>query len=151
MKSRTDLVYGLLLFLIGIGSIIEALRLHIGSLVQPEPGFFPFLAGISLAVFSFIIFLKGWLGTSQNKVKIDEMRRPALLIAVLIALVAALDFVGYVIGSLVASVLILCIMNVKSWRVLVVTSCCLSIGTYVLFDKILGINLPVGILAYWGL
>jgi len=47
--------------------------------------------------------------------------------------------------------LILRILDVKSWRVLILTSFCLSIGTYILFDKLLGIELPVGILARFGL
>jgi putative tricarboxylic transport membrane protein len=150
MKNMIDLVWGLFLFLLGIGAIIESLRLHIGSPVEPKPGFFPFLAGIALTVFSSIIFLKGWLGGSQKKVTLKEIRRPALLLAILIVLVAALDFVGHVIGTLIASVMILRIMNVKSWRVLILTSCCMSIGTYVLFDRMLGIDLPKGIFIYFG-
>jgi hypothetical protein len=43
------------------------------------------------------------------------------------------------------------ILNVKSWRIIIFTSLCLSIGTYVLFDKLLGIDLPVGVLARLGL
>jgi hypothetical protein len=69
----------------------------------------------------------------------------------MIALVAVLDSVGYVIGTFIASGLILRILNVKSWRVLLLTSLCLSIGTYILFDKLLGIELPVGILVRLGL
>ncbi len=54
---------------------------------------------------------------------------------------------GFVIGTLIASGLILRILSVKSWRVLVITSLGLSIGTYLLFDRLLGIDLPMGMLA----
>jgi hypothetical protein len=84
-------------------------------------------------------------------VAFGEVGRPALLLAVMIVLVAVLDRLGYVIGTFIASGLILRILNVKSWRVLILTSFCLSIGTYILFDKLLGIELPVGILARFGL
>jgi hypothetical protein len=80
-----------------------------------------------------------------------EVGRPALLLVVLIALVAVLDRVGYVIGTFIASGLILRILNAKSWWTLILTSLCLSVGTYILFDKLLGIDLPVGILARLGL
>jgi putative tricarboxylic transport membrane protein len=151
MKNRSDVAGGFFLFLLGIGAIIGAIQLHVGSPTEPQPGFFPFLGGISLMVFSSIIFLKGWLGYSQKKVALGEVGRPALLLVVMIVLVAVLDRLGYVIGTFVASGLILRILNVKSWRVLILTSLCLSIGTYILFDKLLGIELPVGILVRFGL
>jgi hypothetical protein len=151
MKNRSEAAGSLFLFLLGVGAVIGAIRLKVGSPTEPQPGFFPFLGGLSLIFFSAIIFLKGWIGKSQTKVSFGEVGRPALLIVVMIALVAVLDRFGYVIGTFIASGLILRILNVKSWRTLILTSLCLSIGTYVLFDKLLGIELPVGILARLGL
>jgi len=151
MKNTGDAVGSLFLFLLGIGAVLGAIRLKVGSPTEPQPGFFPFLGGLSLIVLSFVIFLKGQMGQSQKKVAFGEVGRPALLLVVLIALVAVLDSVGYVIGTFIASGLILRILNVKLWRTLILTSLCLSIGTYILFDKLLGIDLPVGILARLGL
>lgn len=151
MKNRSDAVGSFFLFLLGIGAVLGAIRLKVGSPTEPQPGFFPFLGGLSLVVLSSVIFFKGWVGKSQKKVAFGEVGRPVLLLLVLIALVAVLDGVGYVIGTFIASVLILRILNVKSWRTLILTSLCLSIGTYILFDKLLGIDLPVGILVRLGL
>jgi hypothetical protein len=151
MKNRSDAVESCFLFLLGMGAVLGAIRLKVGSPTEPQPGFFPFLGGLSLIVVSSFIFLKGWLGKSHKKVAFGEVGRPALLLVVMIALVAVLDWVGYVIGTFIASGLILRILNVKSWRTLILTSLCLSIGTYILFDKLLGIDLPVGILARLGL
>ena len=151
MKNTGDVVGSLFLFVLGLGAVIGAIRLKVGSPTEPQPGFFPFLGGLSLIVLSTIIFFKGRIGQSQKKVVFGEVGRPVLLLVVMIALVAVLDSVGYVIGTFIASVLILRILNVKSWRVLLLTSLCLSIGTYILFDKLLGIELPVGILVRLGL
>ncbi len=151
MKNTGDVVGSFFLFLLGIGAVIGAIRLQVGSPTEPQPGFFPFLGGISLIVLSSIIFLKGQTGQSPKKVVFGDVGRPALLLVVMIGLVAVLDRVGYVIGTFIASGLILRILNVKSWRVLLLTSLCLSIGTYILFDKLLGIELPVGILVRLGL
>jgi len=151
MKSMGDVAGGLLLFLLGIGAIIGAIQLHVGSATEPQPGFFPFLGGISLAVLSSIIFLKGWLGLGRKKAAFGNIGRPALLLVVMMVLVGVSDRLGYVIGTFVASGLILRILNVKSWRVILITVFCLSVGTYLLFDKLLGIELPVGILARFGL
>jgi hypothetical protein len=151
MKNTGDVVGSFFLFFLGSGAVIGAIRLHVGSPTEPQPGFFPFLGGISLIVLSSIIFLKGGVGQSQKKVVFGEVGRPALLLVVMIALVAVLDRVGYVIGTFIASGLILRILNVKSWRVLIITSLCLSIGTYILFDRLLGVDLPVGLLSHFGL
>lgn len=151
MKNLCDTLGSLVLFLLGIGAIIGAVRLQIGSPTEPQPGFFPFLGGMTLIVFSVMIFLQGWLGQKKQKVVFGEIQRPAMLIVVMLVLVGILDHLGYVIGTFIASGFILRILGVKSWRVLIITSLCLSIGTYILFDKLLGIDLPVGILARLGL
>jgi hypothetical protein len=65
--------------------------------------------------------------------------------------VAVLDRLGFLFGTFLASGLILRILNVKSWRVVFLTSLCLSIATYLLFDRLLGIGLPMGILSRLGL
>jgi uncharacterized membrane protein len=151
MKNRSDAAGSLFLFLLGLGAVIGAIRLKVGSPTEPQPGFFPFLGGLSLIILSTVIFFKGWFGKSQKKIAFGEVWRPVLLLIVMIALVAVLDNVGYVIATFIASGLILRILNVKSWRVLLLTSLCLSLGTYILFDKLLGIELPVGILVRLGL
>jgi hypothetical protein len=151
MKNRWEALGSAALSLVGVGAVIGAIRLQLGSPTEPQPGFFPFLAGISLIIFSGVIFLQGRGTPGLEKRAAGEFWRPAMLVAVMIALVGILDLVGYVIGTFFASGLILRIFRVKSWQALLLTSLCLSLGTYALFDKLLGIDLPVGVLARLGL
>jgi putative tricarboxylic transport membrane protein len=151
MKNRSDIIGSVFLFLVGIGAIIGAVQLKIGSPTEPQPGFFPFVGGIILLIFSTIIFLQGCLGTGKQQIAFGEIGRPALLLGVMILLVFVMDRLGYVMVTFIASASILRILSVKSWRVLIITSLCLSIGTYVLFDRLLGVDLPVGLLSRFGL
>lgn len=151
MKNMSDVIGGLFLFLVSLGAMIGGVRLRVGTPTDPQPGFFPFVGGLVVMIFSAIILIQGWLGRTKRKTAFGELGRPALLLGVLVLLVGILDRVGYVIGTLVASGLILRILGVKSWRVLIITSLSLSIGTYILFDKLLGVELPVGFLARFGL
>jgi putative tricarboxylic transport membrane protein len=151
MKNLTDMAGSLVLILLGIGAVIGAIGLRVGTPTEPQPGFFPFLSGAFIIILSSIIFVQGCLGRSKSKISLGEIQRPAMLVAVLIVFVALLEPLGYVIASPFVVALVLRIMGIKSWRVLLVTSLALSIGTFVLFDRLLGITLPVGILSRFGL
>ncbi len=150
MKNRSDLLGSGALFLVGAGAVIGGIQLEVGSPTEPQPGFFPLLSGISLMVFSGVIFLQERMKPGRKKGPPGEIWRPAMLVAVMVALVGILDLAGYAIGTFIASVVILRILRVKSWRVLLLASLCLSVGTYVLFDKLLGVELPAGMLARFG-
>jgi hypothetical protein len=45
---------------------------------------------------------------------------------------------------------ILSVLGVTSWRVLAVGSVALSVGTYLLFGRVLGVDLPPGVLGFLG-
>lgn len=151
MKNSADIVAGIVLIFVGIGAIVGAVGLRVGTPTEPQPGFFPFLSGVSILILSSIILIQGWLGRTKSRTSFGEVRRPAMLIAVLIAFVGLLEPLGYIIASPIIVVLALRIMGIRSWKVLLTTSLGLSIGTFVLFDRLLGITLPVGILSLLGL
>ena len=72
--------------------------------------------------------------------------RPAFLIAGLFIYTFILDLVGYIIATIVLSVIILRILESKSWWKLSAISLASSVGTFILFDRILGVTLPLGLL-----
>ncbi len=151
MKNRGDILASLLLILIGIGAVIGAIGLQVGTPTEPQPGFFPFLSGAAIILFSLIILVRGFFGRMEGKGSFGEIRRPAMLVGVLIVFVALLEPLGFIITSLVAIALVLLIMGVKSWKALLISTFAFSIGTFLLFDRLLGITLPAGVLARFGL
>ncbi len=146
MRNRGDLFAGLLLVLIGAGVIFGAVKLRVGTATEPQPGFFPFVGGTLLIILSAILLLKAFRGTSVGTKAFGELRRPAILIGAMIGYVLILDRVGYVLATILLSAVILHILETKSWWVLTAVSLVLSVGSYVLFDRLLGVTLPGGIL-----
>jgi len=138
---------GLIFVLIGVGVIIGALTLRVGSATEPQPGFFPFVGGVLLLILSSILFVQGLRGRSLGTKAFGELRRPAILIVAMVVYVVILDGVGYVIATIMLSAIVLRILETKSWWVIVVASLVLSVGSYILFDRLLGVTLPNGILA----
>ena len=149
MRDRGDLIGSVLLILTGSGAIVESIRLKVGTLMRPQPGFFPFVAGILLIALSLVLLIRGCLGgrtSRQPREAFGELRRPAVLVAGIGIYAGVLDPVGYLISTLLIAALVLGVLRVRSWKVLCLGSLALSAGTYLLFDRILGIDLPPGIL-----
>ena len=147
MKNISDVIAGSLLFLIGGGAIVGAIRLKVGTPTEPQPGFFPFLGGVCIIFMASIIFVQGWLGRSKVGADFGAVQRPALLVGVLALFIVGLDLLGYIISTPIIVAVVMRLMGIKSWRVLILTSIVLAFGTYFLFDKLLGISLPLGLLS----
>ncbi len=145
-RNWSNVVASALFLLIGIGVTIGALKLKVGTPVRPQPGFFPFVAGVIVVGLSSILMVQGWLGRGKRAEPFGEIWRPACLVAGIAVYVAILDPLGYVLSTIFISVVILRILGVKSWRVLASSSFLLSFGTYFLFARVLGVELPAGIL-----
>ncbi len=151
MKHSADIIGGLILIFVGMGAVVGAIDLRVGTPTEPQPGFFPLLSGVSIIILSSIILLRGWLGQTKTRISFGESWRPTKLVVVLIAFVGLLEPLGYIITSMITVALALLIMGIRSWRVVLVTTLALTIGTFVLFDRLLGITLPGGILSRFGL
>jgi len=141
-----DTVAGIFGILLGGAVIIGAVRLHLGTPQEPQPGFFPFVAAVILVVLCGILLVQALCGHRQGMEAFGEMWRPVILIAGLFVYAVVLDVVGYVVATTVLSVVVLRVLDTKTWWKLLVISLALSLGTYLLFDRLLDVSLPEGVL-----
>jgi hypothetical protein len=149
-RNWGDIIGSLLLILIGTGVIIGSVRLHVGSPTSPQPGFFPFVGATILIGLSLVLLASGWLGRGEALEAFGEVRRPVILVVSMGVYVAILDHLGYVLATVLIAVVILRVLGVKSWKVLGLASLILAAGTYLLFARLLGIELPPGVLGFLG-
>ena len=154
MQNRTDIIGSVLLILIGAGVVIESIRLKLGTPLMPQPGFFPFLGGCLLIGLALLLLAQGLRrradSTRQPGEAIGTLWKPAILIVSLCVYTAALDPLGYVLPTLILVAVVLRVLGVTSWKILTLASLGLSVGAYVLFGRILGIDLPAGVLPFLG-
>jgi putative tricarboxylic transport membrane protein len=146
MLKKGEFWAGCFFLLLGIGEIVGALRLPLGTPLDPKPGFFPLVAGIFLSCLSVFYLLRVLLKTGAGSRASGIAWRPGLLIIGLFIYSLVLDSLGYVIAMIVLSVIILRILETKTGWKLAAVSLAASIGSYLLFDRILGVSLPPGIL-----
>jgi len=146
MLIRGDMWAGFFFLLIAVGDIIGALDLPLGTPLDPKPGFFPLLAGAFLLCVSILYLLRALTKGSGVRKTFGAAWRPGLLIIGLFIYSVMLNPLGYVMAMIILSVIILRILETKPWWKVVAVSLISSIGSYFLFDRVLGVNLPLGVL-----
>ena len=148
MQRNGDMWAGFFFFFLGVAVIVGSVRMPLGTPLDPQPGFFPLLAGIFLSVLSVVHLVLAFLKRKKSlKMQaLGAVWRPAFLIAGLFIYTFILDPLGYVIATIFLSVIILRILESRSWWKLSAISLASSVGTFVLFDRILGVTLPLGVL-----
>lgn len=145
LKSADTIAGGFFLFL-GLGAIVGAVQLQIGTPSEPQPGFFPFLGGLGLVILSVLLLIQNWRGHSTGGEPFVEVRRPLLATIGFVAFVMLLDPLGYVLAVAALSAVLLLVLGVRLGLQSLLTVSLLAVGTYLLFDHVLDVPLPEGIL-----
>jgi len=146
MRKPGEIGVGICFLGIGIGFTIGAIRLQIGKPTEPQPGFFPFLGGVILIVLSAIFLFRAQLGRTGETRAFGKLRSPSIVVLGLILYVAGLEPLGYIVATALLSAAVLRVLETK-FRVLFPVSLLLAVGSYILFDRLLGVTLPGGLLA----
>jgi hypothetical protein len=145
MRKSGQIVVGICFLGIGIGFAIGAIHLQIGRPTEPQPGFFPFLDGVTLIILSAIFLFQASGGRTGETHAFGKLRGPAIVVLGLILYVASLETLGYIIATALLSAVMLWVLETK-FQVLVPVSLLLAIGSYTLFARLLGVTLPGGLL-----
>lgn len=146
MRKTGEIVVGFCFLAVGIGFAAGAVKLQIGRPTEPQPGFFPFLDGMILILLSAIFLFLAWGGRAGESPAFGKLRGPAIVILALVLYVAALETVGYIITTGILSAVVLKVLETRP-RVLVLVSLILAVVSYLIFDRLLGVTLPRGLLA----
>lgn len=150
MQNKRDVAASLFLILVGIAVITWSVRLGVGTLLSPLAGFFPFLVGCGIIGLSLILLFQGWMGRGDAPRKYGNWRRPLLMVAALAVYAVILDPLGYIPSTFFIGAVTLRVLGVPSWRVIILSSLVLSASVYFLFTRLLGVELPAGVLPFLG-
>ncbi len=146
----SDLKASLAFLAVAIGACVGASRLGFGSVLAPEPGFFPWLGGLTLGGLSLVLFVRAWRGRDTAPAATGGWTRPAFLLGALALYVPLLEPVGYPIATTALCVVALRILETRRWSVTLGVSIVLAVGSFLLFRRGLGVELPPGILTFLG-
>jgi putative tricarboxylic transport membrane protein len=126
-----------------------SVRLSLGALQKPGPGFFPFLAGAVLGLFSLLSLLQSFKGPPEDeKAEVWPKARRALRIAsVILALILyaiGMNYLGFTLSTLIFLGFLLRGIDPQRWVVVLAVSIFGTTFSYGIFQFWLGAQLPKG-------
>jgi hypothetical protein len=146
--NNFDRISSIALFLLSLGITLESMRLSIGSLDQPGPGFVSFIAGISMAGFSFYLFIKnrGIIGNDHFWEAGGNKREIYITVGSLFLYAGVFEYVGFLLSTLIFLVIIGRFVAVKGWKVAISMSILITTGGFLIFEVWFQSQLPRGFL-----
>lgn len=149
MPRTEDLISGAAFGVTGIGIAIGAVRLGVGSVVQPGPGFMAMGLGLVLTGLSAATIVSG-LRAPNSAVPL-ALRFPNLwvnlaVITAMLAYATVLEYAGYLVATFVL-LLVLLIAAERTWHSVraFVLAVLVTATTYFLFETLLRSGLPRGL------
>ena len=139
-----DLISGLFWLAIAIFFSIEGLiHLKLGTLHQPGPGFFPFWAGVVLALLSLILLFNSL--KNRERFSLSGLKSPKFLLATgaILAYLLLLETLGFVTITFLF-LFLLFRMEYKGWVFSAVAALVGAGSSYALFQLWLRTQLPAG-------
>lgn len=138
----TATVFSLLYFWISLGY-------PRGTMAQPGPGLYPLLLGILVLVASIGSLIFDLLNPIQGTLKIPKGNNLGRVLAVAggaVSYVLLLPYAGHLLASMVVVFVVFQAMGLPSWPAKIGFTIVLALGSYYLFDVLLKVPLPKGIL-----
>lgn len=139
-----DLYGGVVLFIFGLGTAAESLRLPLGSLAESGPGLYPLALGLLLMGLSAALF---WQGRRRAPVPGTWGGRPAKLLQVVGAslfLLLALEPLGFRATMIAFLGFLFGWVERRPLWVAAVLAVSISLGAFYLFQTLLQVQLPTG-------
>jgi putative tricarboxylic transport membrane protein len=146
-EEGSSLVWLGIAILICIGSF----RLSLGSFRNPGPGFFPFIAGLIVAVLALAIHLQSRGKASAKETKGPlwaDKKRIQKMVFTTLALLAygvGMDYLGFLVSTFIFLAFLLRMIEPQRWSLVLLESALASGISYLIFDIWLQAQLPKGI------
>jgi putative tricarboxylic transport membrane protein len=149
-RRERDRVSALFFLIVTIGICFGSIRLSLGDIHSPGPGFFSFLIGIVLGILSLLVFFQSFKGLAgdEGKVAVLNPKRGLKMIYVLIALylyAIGMNYLGFSISTFLFLGFLLRYIDPQRWSVVFAVSILSSIIAYGIFKYWLDVALPAGI------
>jgi putative tricarboxylic transport membrane protein len=151
--NRHDQISSLTLLVIAICMCIGSIRLTVGTVANPGPGFFPLLSGAVLGIFSLVLLVQSFKKRGQDE---NKPFWPSVwggwkifwVLLVLFAYVFGMNYVGFFLGTILFLGFLLRGMGHQKWLLTIIASLLGAIISYGIFQSWLDVQLPHGVFGF---
>jgi len=145
IKSQRDFVSGLLFIAVGIGFAVGATEYSFGVSARPGPGYFPLLLGLIQAALGAIVLFKSLTVESADGDPVGAIAwKPlALVLGAVVLFGLLLPKAGMVVAVPVLVVISSLAGDEFHWKGVAITTVLLTLGSWLVFVKGLGLTIPV--------
>ncbi len=148
MKNN-DFVSSLFFLFIGLVFVGGGLKMGLGPLNAPGPGFFPAVIGGVFSLLSGALFVtacrrKGGGQTESFWRQRGSWVKILLCLLALVFYMLFLDYLGYLLTTAVLLFFLTKAVGKKGWAASIFVAILVSLGSYLMFRKGLGVLLPGG-------
>ncbi len=151
-KTGADFWSSLFLMLLSGYVINEALNLELGTPRSPGSGFMLFGAAIALGLFALRQFIAALFARPRQAAASGDpihYGRIVSAVAAVIAYILLLQPVGYLLCTFLLMAFLLQVLERGHWGRRALGAAVTSFASYVLFAKVLQVNLPKGLLTFF--
>ncbi len=149
-KANAYLLVGGMGLAVAVGYLTVALGLPFGRLDQPGAAVFPIFVAAVLVVASLATIHEGWSTSAEQFVEFPagaDGRRVVYLVLLLFGFFFALPWLGQLISSTLFCVLLMRVLSAGvGWTRTVAYSAVLALAIDLVFEKLLKVPLPHGVL-----
>ena len=150
--DRIDRISCVIWLAVSVFVCITSLRLGIGALHNPGPGFILFWASILLALFACILLGAGLLGENRAAPPVNlwkglHWNKNIVVAAALICYCLILQRLGYLLATFGLMLALFSLGKMRPWA-LIFGSLVTALSSYCLFGYFLEVPLPRGILGF---
>jgi len=152
LKHR-DLVSSIIWMALGGIFVVGALQQGLMRRGVPGPGFLPFFSGLALIFVSLFVFIPALNQKEKPKSgnffpERDSFRKILLALIALFAFGIAMEYVGYLLITLLFMFFAARIMEPKGWRTIALLAFFTAVFSHLLFVVLLEVQLPKGLLGF---
>ena len=150
-KGAKDRASSLFWTVVAVGICFGSLRLGLGELHRPGPGFFSFLAGSVLCILSLSVFFRP-LKARGSSLEVKEPLLPGLhgtlkmayVVNALILYANGMNYVGFFFATMLFLGFLLRGIDPQPWPVVAIISILGAVTCYAVFQHWLDVQLPRG-------
>ncbi len=160
-KTFANLVMAILFIIGGIWAWVQTNKIRYinGSAVQPS--MFPRIMIVGMLFFAVVLVIQSVYRLIKPKAGVEYEKAESInvfknrsvqaafaVIALCILYVALFNILGYVLDSMIVSIVIMIMIGKRNWLQMVLVSVLVPLGVWFIFYKVLAINIPMGPLTF---